>query len=216
VRKVEENLEDSEMQNTLHPKFLFIWTLIGTSMGILDEMHTHWGVIVHGNNWVAKYFPSFLSPNYALGGLGIYLLYMLTVGIDNRNFRMQSAILGGKELSLSSFLWNYFKFFIMYFMTAIFCQEGNQHGLFPTLCGLLLALFGWMEIKKTRNPGKLIIFLLAEMILGCGFEWFMCTHEHGFRHGNCPSFSCFGTPIPVVWLPFLYMHAGLFIHNTLS
>ncbi len=63
---------------------------------------------------------------------------------------------------------------------------------------------------------SLLFYCILVMVLGVGFES-VAVMRGGFGHTTCPSLACLGqlANVPVVWLPFLYLHVALLVHKLL-
>ena len=191
---------------------VLLWAAVGALATPLDELHQATGITVYPNpDWVGERLP--LSPAYAAGGTLFYLSYAVL-------FRRELAaiprrgMLGGRPLGALSTLAAFALFALAYAASALGGARGLEGTAWPFATGALLALAALSRLRR-RASGKLLLFALAVAALGTGFEW-VAVAGGGYAYGVCPAPSCLGAPVPLAWLPALYLHAALLVDDLLG
>jgi len=187
----------------------------------LDGLHEVAGVTEYPNKeWIGNSFGTKLfSPIYCTASLVFYAMHVWLVGIpSNIKHVNHQGLLGGHCLDLIKVLYTLLRFTVAYGLTALLGGFGNQHTFLPFICvGLLLALAFHPVLKCWNHCPKFgfVKFLSVVVVCGVAFEW-MAVANGGFKYGSCPSISCIGTPVALSWLPFLYLHAGIAVHELMT
>jgi hypothetical protein len=182
------------------------WAIVGGASTYADKIHQLAGVSAYPNSdWVGERLP--VSPAYVASGIGFFALYALVVGLRKGS----SALFGGAHRSPAQVAAVVAQLLLVYAVSAIGGAYQGGKGVGPFLVAVVLA--GWAvpalwRLRRTAIPayaGLVIAF-------GCGFEWLATSHQ-AFVYPVCPATACFGTTIPILWLPWVYAHVALLFHR---
>jgi len=195
-----------------------LWALLGGCFTILDKFHMDNGITAYKDRWIDKVYPlmDYFSPYYAIGGIGFFIFYVLIVGIPKSD---KISFLGSSSCTPLRFLWNCVCFIFSYYLTAVLSSKGKENSMEPYLCAVILAAISLFNIYITKEYihswKGFLVYVVLVMTVGTLFEATMVLLETGFYYAICPSSACLGAPVPIVWLPLLYNHVALHVHNTL-
>ena len=190
-----------------HPVFLLSWAAIGVLASELDRLHEAAGVIAYPNpDWIGCRLP--VSPAYVGAGLAAYAVHALLFGVRPA----PRGILGGAPIDARSALQAAGEFALAYALTALASARALSVTAAPFVCGALLGARAATVLW--RAGGRVILFAALAATAGVAFEW-TAVARGGFAYTGAGSTGFFGTPVPLVWLPLLYMHAAIAVHRLL-
>lgn len=191
------------------------WFLIGGMTTFMDEIHIYFNIIDHSDNFIHKTFPFFFSPNYAIGGLLFYHFYILFTDFKNQIIKDENeSFLGGKSFNLKHFIKQFFIMLNCYSLTGLLGSDYFSDTIISFITPIILISISYFNTPNLFRKDK-IGFLASSIILGTSFEFIMGLLPIGFKYKICPSMSCLYSPIPILWLPCLYLCACSFIHSIL-
>ena len=201
--------DDPDPRPAWHPLFLVKWLLLGAIATQLDKLHEFAGVTVYPDpEWISCKLP--FSPIYAAGGLAAYGAYALVVGFP----AAPRGFLGGAQLTTAWVLRAVGEFTAAYALTAVLSGRALATTPGPFLCGAVLAIWAAPTIWRLRGT-PFPLFAGLGVLIGVGFEWIAVARgAYGYGIASSPAF--FGTPVPLAWLPCLYMHAAICVHRLLG
>jgi hypothetical protein len=183
------------------------WGAVGT---YIDGIHEAFGVVAYPNpEWLGEKLP--VSPAYLAATTGFFALYTLIVG--HRPDSPQ-GYLGGEPVRVKDIVYALSSWLAIYVACGFLGAPARSNTFWPWVLGLGLLLAAaptlWRE-RHTRFP----YFALAVAVLGVSFEWSATAHGL-FTYPICPSRACLDATVPLVWLPFLYVNAAVFMHRLLG
>ncbi len=182
-----------------------LWTALGALATRLDDLHAAAGITTYPDaDWIGRVLP--FSPVYAGAGLAGFLLY---VGLVRPP---RGGRLGGPPIPRRHAAASVLAFVAAYALTSLL-GGAHAHAALPFACAALLG--GWAAPVVRRQPPRVLAFLAVVSVAGPAFEW-LAVRRGAFAYGVCPAPACLGTDVALVWLPLLYLHAGLLVHRLLS
>ena len=182
------------------------WAIMGGIGTWADKIHQLGQVSAYPNaEWIGERVP--VSPVYVAAGVGFFALYAVVVGLRKGT----PALWGGASRTVLEVLKTCAGLLAAYTVTAVAAGLRHRYDIGPFFAAAVLALWAapsYWKLRKTRVP----LYGALVMILGTSFEWIATSHG-AFVYPVCPATPCLGATVPLVWLPLLYAHVGLFFHR---
>jgi len=199
-------------------------SVIGASIALFDYMfHARLSVLSYpdvclGYPFSCQYAAILL---FAVSGMGIYLLYLVVVGLPKSIPVNDLSLLNGRPLSLTQFTNIFAEFAAAYFLTGFFGGPDRLHDALPYICSLIL--FGMSgRFLYTWDNWSTRIFVGIVGVVGPIVETSIILLLNGrfYSFDICPLSAadarplfCMGTVTPLLWLFPLYLNVGCGFHR---
>jgi len=206
---------------------LLVSSVIGASITVFDYLfHARLSVLTYPDTCLGYPFSCQYAAIllFAVSGVGIYLLYLIVVGLPKSVPVNDLSLLNGRPLSLIQ-LGNIFaEFAVAYFITGFFGGPDRLHDFLPYICTIILFgmsgrfLYAWdnwsvrIFVGIIGVVGPIVETSIIMLLEGRFYSFDICPRIITDQSPSRPLF-CMGTVTPLMWLFPLYLNVACGFHR---